>query len=48
LTSLEFELAGLLRWGLGNASQGMKIGLTTNRKEAAVMREGNDSTGSLS
>jgi len=26
----------------------MKIGLTTNRKEAAGVREGNDSTGSLS
>jgi hypothetical protein len=48
LTELEFELTGLLGWDLGKASQGMKIGLTTNRKEAAGMREGNESTGSLS
>ena len=45
LTALEFELTGLLGWGLGKASKGMKIGLTTNRNEAAGMREGNDSTG---
>jgi len=48
LTGLEFELTGLIAKVAVNASKGMKIGLTTNRKEAAGMREGNESTGSLS
>jgi hypothetical protein len=45
---LEFELTGLTAQVAVNAFKGMKIGLTTNRKGAAGMREGRDSTGSLS
>jgi hypothetical protein len=48
LTGLEFVLTGLLAQGTVNASNGIKIGLRTNRKEAAGMRGGNDNTGSLS
>jgi len=45
---LVFELTGLTAQVAVNAFKGMKIGLTTNRKEAAGMREGRDSTDSLS
>jgi hypothetical protein len=45
---LEFDLTGLIAQVAANALEGMRIGLTTNRKEAAGMREGRDSTDSLS
>jgi hypothetical protein len=45
---LEFDLTGLIAQVAANALEGIKIGLTTNRKEAAGMREGRDSTDSLS
>jgi hypothetical protein len=48
LTGLEFVLTGLFAQGTVNASNGIKIGLRTNRKEAAGMREGRNSTDSLS
>jgi hypothetical protein len=48
LTGLEFELTGLIAKVAVNASKGMKIGLKTNRKGATGMREGRDSTDSLS
>jgi hypothetical protein len=45
---LEFNLTGLIAQVAANALEGMRIGLTTNRKEAAGMREGRDSTDALS
>jgi hypothetical protein len=45
---LEFDLTGLIAQVAANALEGMRIGLTTNRKEATGMREGRDSTDSLS
>jgi len=45
---LEFDLTRLIAQVAANALEGMRIGLTTNRKEAAGMREGRDSTDSLS